>query len=390
MGKRSRFKGGAETDYNAELKRLRRALRSLDLVDSRLDEVEWAGRVARYVGDDAVNEWMQGGRTDHDSVYDFTYQSFAHAMHFSVGWRSSPLAAECEWMLPRLSEAISRSKHSEPFLVELGAGPGAAAAILSASLKVPIVALDSHPKSLGLAEQFAERTGGLVESRLADAGELAEVLEGKKPAAVFGLGFYGHFQPQRHTSSSFSFWADMQRILKTYTVAPEVVSLTDALSGADLLLAEMAGPEHVAEIAAGLFQGGYEIPFGGMSRIKGATPDRPTAVTAMHFTTGELPKRNPNLLIEMYSPLPRPLPRTETDDDGLAEALRLSLEPTEFIHGGELDYNDGSGRLRYELFVWKNLAAHYRATTNGFRHIKFLTRGSWTPCWDSSSRRMQL
>jgi hypothetical protein len=58
--------------------------------------------------------------------------------------------------------------------------------------------------------------------------------------------------------------------------------------------------------------------------------------------------------------------------DRAAEALRLSLEPTEFIEAAELDYNDGSGRLRREVFAWgDDLIGHYVSTTRGFRHLKF-------------------
>lgn len=69
-------------------------------------------------------------------------------------------------MMPRLRDAIERCGHDEPFLLEIGAGPGAAAAILSAALDVRVVTVDAHPKSLGLPEQFAELTGGRVESGL--------------------------------------------------------------------------------------------------------------------------------------------------------------------------------------------------------------------------------
>jgi hypothetical protein len=98
-------------------------------VDSRLDDFAWADQVRKYLGDETVDEYLDLESTTHDDVYDFTYSSFERAMHFSVGWRSWPLTAECERMLPRLREAVVRSGHSEPFLVEIGAGAGAAAAI---------------------------------------------------------------------------------------------------------------------------------------------------------------------------------------------------------------------------------------------------------------------
>jgi SAM-dependent methyltransferase len=378
VAKRSKAKrGGTEKapGSNADHKRLHRALRTLDLVDSRLEDFDWADQVRRYVGDDIVDEWLDLDSGTHDDVYDYTYSSFERAMHFSVGWRSWPLTLECEWMLPRLRDAVARSGHEEPVLVEIGAGAGAAAALLSAALKVPVIAIDSHPKTLGLAEQFASRTGGTVESRVADIADLATVLDGRVPAAVFGLGIYRHLQPHNHAAPSLSDWAQMQRILSTFEVAPQVAKFIEALGGADLLLAEMSCPDYLAEVAAGLAKFGYEIPLGGIKKIEGATPNGPTVAFGIHFTTVDLPKRDPNLLIEMCGPNPQPFAYAETDADDTmaAEALRLSLEPTELIEAGECVYKNGSGRLRREVFAWgDDLIGHYTSSSQrNFRHLKF-------------------
>lgn len=85
-----------------------------------------------------------------------------------------------------------------------------------------MIAVDSHPKTLGLAEQFASRTGGKVDSRVADIADLGDVLEGAVPAAVFGITIYRHVQPHHHGKGSFSDWAYMQQILATHRVDPQV------------------------------------------------------------------------------------------------------------------------------------------------------------------------
>lgn len=342
------------------------------MVDSRLDEVAWGKQVSRYVGEDHVAEWLEG-MPSLDAAYDFSYASFERAMHFAVGWRSSPFSAECEWMLPRLRDAITRSGHEEPFLVEIGAGAGAAAAVISAALKVRVIAIDSHPKTLGLAEQFGSLTGGTVESRVADLSDLAGVLGGATPAAVFGMTIYKHMQPPQHDESSFSDWADMQEILATHRVEPDVERFIKALGGADLLITEMTPPQYLAEIAAGLFSFGYDIPQGGITRIEGETPVDTTTVFGIHFSTADLPKRNPNLLIEMFSPLPWPRATFESDLDSAAEAFRLSLEPTELLEAVEIDYTDGSGRMRREVFAFgDHLIGQYFSTTRGFRKLRIL------------------
>ena len=366
------------SESNADGVRLIQALDSLDLVDSELGEAAWMSCVTERVGDDIADEWYAfTNEGDVEREYNFTYGSFEKAKHFSVGFRSGPLAAECAWMLPRLRDAIDRSGHPEPFLVEIGAGPGAAAAVLSAALQVPVIAVDAHPLTSGLPEQFARCTGGNVTSRVADIADLASVLDGRIPAAVFGMGIYRYLQPHHHRGESFSDWFEMERILAIHEVDPHVASFIAALGDADLVLSEQMCPDYLAEVASGLFQFGFQIPHGGIKRITSATPAGPTAAYGIHFSKADLPKRNPNLLIEMCSPLPRPYADfvSDPDNDPAAEALRLSLEPTDFIEAAEIDYTDGSGRHRFEVFGWgKHLIGQYESTTGGYRRLRFFPR----------------
>lgn len=375
MAMKSRPKKQTDPEANADLKRCRRAFRTLDLVDSRLDLSSWCSQVAKYVGEQTVTDWLEwehGGEIDR--MYDFTYDSLEKAMHFSVGYRSWPLATECEWMLPRLRAAISRSNESEPFLVEIGAGPGAAAAILGAALNVPVMTIDSHPRSLGLAEQFAARTGATVKSTVGDIADITTIVGDRVPAAVFGMGIYRHLQQHNHTRESFSDWTYMQQILLAHRIEPHVDAFLDSLRGADLLVAEEMCPDYLAEMASGLFRHGYDIPKGGIKRIDGATPDGPIPVLGVHFTTAEKPVRDPNLLIEMFSPLAHPQASYNSSgrSGAEAEALRWSLEPTELIRATEITYTDGSGHMRHEVFRWDDrLVGQYKSTTRGFRHLQF-------------------
>jgi hypothetical protein len=212
---------------------------------------------------------------------------------------------------------------------------------------------------------------------VADTADLADVLDGAAPAAVFGMTIYKYMQPPQHSQDSFSDWADMQTILATHRVEPQVERFIKALGGADLILTEMTPPEYLAEIAAGLFSFGYDIPQGGIKRIDGATPGESTTAFGIHFTTADLPKRNPNLLVEMFSPLPRPYAyfESDADADSAAEALRLSLEPTELLEAVEIDYTDGSGRMRREVFGFGDrLIGRYYSTTNGYRNLRIFQR----------------
>lgn len=112
---------------------------------------------------------------------------------------------------------------------------------------------------------------------------------------------------------------------------------------------------------------------GGLAEIEAVTPHGPSEAHTMQFTTAQLPARDPNLLIEMYRPLPTPRPLLEiSGDDVRAEAMRLSLEPTEFVGATEWTYSDGSGVHRHEVFIKDGVAGHYQATTRGFREIRFV------------------
>lgn len=361
-----------EPAVNADYKRLERALRSLDLVDSRLDLMAWMDGVATYLGEDEVEAWGSRGTSSVDEEYDFTYTSFERAMHFSVGWRSWPLRIECEWMLPRLRAAITRSSGEQPpFLVEIGSGPGATAAILSAALRVPIVAIDAHPLTSGLAQHFAQRTGGNVETHVGDALNLADILEGRTPAAVFGMSTWRYLMPHHHSGSYFSTWQGMRKTLRDFEAPSPVVQMIKAMKGADILLAEITCSDYVAEVAAAVGAHGYGVPTGGLKRIEAALPNGVSSTVLMHFTTSTPVPDTPNLLVEMYRPLMEPRPALEIEDDEVAEALRWNLEPTEFISSSEVTYTNGSPSRRVELFRYGSLLGYYVAECGPLRRLTF-------------------
>jgi hypothetical protein len=355
---------------SADHKRLERALRSLDLVDSRLDLMAWMDGVAAYLGEDEVELWGSRETSSVDEAYDFTYTSFQRAMHFSVGWRSWPLRIECEWMLPRLRAAINRSSGDQPpFLVEIGSGPGAAAAILSAALKVPVVAIDAHPLSAGLARQFAQRTGGRVEAQVSDGLSLSDVLGERAPAAVFGMSTWRYLMPHHHSGSHFSTWQGMRKTLREFQPPSAVVEMIKAMKGADVLLAEITCSDYVAEVAAAFGAHGYGVSTGGMKRIEALLPNGPSSTVLMHFTTTA--RKTPNLLTEMYHPLPEPRAGLEIEEDEVAEAVRWSVEPTELITSSEVTYADEAPSRRVELFRCGSLLGYYVAERGSLRRLAF-------------------
>ena len=372
-GKAARRTGANHTSApTADSKRLERALRSLDLVDSRLELDAWAEQVSTYLDRDLVDAYLNRPNRDIEAAYDFTYSSFERAMHFSVGWRSWPLRTELEWMLPRLRQAIDNhtTAGEQPFLVELGSGPGAAAAILSAALKVPVVAIDVRPETADLARQFAQRTGGNVEPHVATAAALPEVLAGREPAAVVAMSTFRYLMPHKHRGGYFSDWAHMEEILASAKVPADIACILDAVEGADVLLSEVGCSDFAAEVAAVMLTRGYHIPAGGITRTPTSLPNETTSTLLMAFTRSNTPAAEANLLVEMYSPTPVARVGLNIEDDEAAEAMRWSLEPTELIGASEISYSDGSGRLRTEFFMRDDLLGHYVAATTGFRRLQ--------------------
>lgn len=380
MAKRGKKRGSPSTSATAasgsgsDRKRLERAFRALGLVDSRQKEDHWYTAVAASARDSDVDEWTWQSFADIEDAYDYNYATFERARYLALSWRSYPLKVECDWMLPRLRSAIGRQRAAgvdEPFLLELGAGPGGAAALLSAALQVPVIAVDSHPSTLGLPEQFSALTGGQVRSVVADAADLADVLEGRIPAAVYAMGTFRYVLGHNHVEGHYSDSAHMRRLIDSYHVSDGIGRMIDAFQGADVLSSEVGCPDFTAELAAALASRGYWIAQDGIARaLDMHTPNMVQETTLTHFTTNpdnKSPKQD--LLLAMSEPLPQPKAGLSIKDSEVAEALRLTLQPSELVLATEIVFADGSGTMRWELFLHQDMVGTYKSTTGGYREI---------------------
>ncbi len=151
----------AEPVEGRDARDVKRVMRRLGLVESHQSFEGWYAQVSGQLPEASMREFEKnhrGSRVD----YGLNYQDFDHARLLHVSWRSHALEMEIAWMLPRLREALASVMPERRFLVELGAGHGAAAAVISAVLKVPVITVDPEPAALGLPEQFAARTGGVT------------------------------------------------------------------------------------------------------------------------------------------------------------------------------------------------------------------------------------
>lgn len=378
MGKASRRKAGAAggDDSGRDRKRISQAIRRLGLIDSRMPADLWAAQAEAKVGADDLATWDALVVDEKDDLYDFTYSTVDRALTLAVGFRSWPLEVECAWMLPRLRHALAEHDGEDRFLVEVGAGPGAAAAVLSAALGVPILCLDPHPLSAGLPEQLAERTGGAVTSHMAGTADIGRVLDGRVPAAVYGMGVFRYFQPHNH-KPVFSYATHMNAILARGHAEPAALEFYEAIQGADLVLSEMSCPDYVAEVAAGAQRSGYHVPAGGLTQLAGATPNGPTQTTGMHFTRAGTAAES-HLLVENYSPLPQPNAGLDLPNTPQAEALRWSLgDRLQSLDLTEVGYAKGGRVVRRELFRYGGLFGQYSADNAGNRGIVFVSGEEW-------------
>ena len=377
MGKASRRKADKArgTDSTKDRKRISQAIRRLDLIDSRMTAELWYSQAVAKIGEDDVRFWDNFQHDDFNDLYDFTYATLDRALTLSVSPRSWPLEVECAWMLPRLREAMVRSDGDTPVIVEIGAGPGVAAAILSAALATPIICVDTHPLTAGLPEQLAERTGGSVTSHVADAAEIGLILDGRVPAAVFGMSVFRHFQTHKH-EPVFSFVRHMDAILARGHASEAALEFYEAIEGADLILSEKACPDYVAEVAAGAQRFGYQVPVGGLTQLAAETRWGPSETTGMHFTRNA-EATGAHLLVENFSPLPQPRAGMEIDS-AQAEALRWSLgTQVESLEVFEVNFTNEPRIMKRERFRYGDLFGQYSSTNTGGRKIAFSSDEEW-------------
>jgi hypothetical protein len=358
-----------------DAKIVRQIMRRLNVPDSRCSQVEFWDRTALLLGEADVEEWLRRQEDDTpDSQYDFTYSTLERALCCAVGWRSWPLEQECTWMLPRLREALSARGPDEQFVVEIGAGPGAASAVLSAALGVPFLAVDPHPLTAGLSEQIADRTGGKVTSVVAGAEDLARVLDGRVPAAVIGMGVFRYFQRHVHRDGVFSYSNSIANYLQAGRPDPQSVDFFQAIRPAELLLSEAACPDYVGEVATAAAASGYYFVEGGLSQMRTAIPTGPVENTLMHLACARLSPVSVPLLQATYSPLPAPRPGLHLEGP-MAEALMYSLGPVKTLRLTELRWRDGT--LRRAAFQYGELFGHYDSTDLDYRRLTFHSAAEW-------------
>ena len=355
--------GGAGLD-----KKISHAIRRLGLIDSRCDEETFYGRAGEILGGDEVDSWMRvSAFGSYEDNYDFQYSSAAHALVTSVSWRSWPLEVELRWMLPRLKQALECSGAENQYLVEFGAGPGAASAVASAVLGVPIISTDIHPKTRGLPEELAALTGGDVHSEVIGALDLAEVFHDDPPAAVFGLGIFRYVVPHVHKPGSFSDSHSVMEFMNE-SASPEAAHFFESVSPAEVLLAEQMCSDYLGEIMRDCTPEGYGIAQNGVERLFHRIPGEESDCVCVHLT----PDLDRQVVDSPLACLVGPLPVVEPGlvTEGLtAELVRDSLVDSETTEIVEFSWPNGSV-LRRELFTLGALSGSYRASNIGFRELK--------------------
>lgn len=342
----------------------------MDLADSRQPYDVWLAQIGQSLPEESVLAYDRALTEKPEDVYELLYRDFAHATLLSVSPRSAALEAEIAWMLPRLRTALQLAGPDRQMLVELGAGPGAASAIVSAILGVPVLAVDPIASTVGLAEQFATQTGGRVRSVQASASDLPTVLEGQTPAAVFGMGVYRYFQRHVHAQDSFSFAHQMDRMLASRKPDPESVAFLEAIAPADVLFSESCCPDYLAEVLVGAHAAGYGLAQDGAQVMPCSTVANPNLeVTLFHLVQDPDRRSELHPFVQMQAPIPNPRAGLSIEHPQ-AEAARLrdseQIQPVEDV---EIEYANGT--LRREIFTLGDLSGVYLSSDQGYRAITY-------------------
>jgi hypothetical protein len=352
-----------------DLRDIRRCIRRIGLVESRQSMEGWYAQVSSILPEKSMREFDQHQKNLRDN-YELLYRDFDHSRLLHVSWRSQALEVEIAWMLPRLRKALARVEAEQRFLVELGAGHGAAAAVISKILKVPVIAVDPEPTALGLPEQFASKTGGEVTSVTGCATNLNEILTGAIPAAIFGMGVFRYFQEHVHDKNSFSYMKSMDRMLARRTPEASSLDFFESNKPAELIFSESGCPDYLAEVLLGAHIAGYGLAEEGADIEMGAVAGgQMMEVMLFHLVASQELMSTRHPFIELYEPLPV-LNAGLVVEGVSAEAIRSANSATiKTIETIENRYDDGT--LRREVFTNGNdLARLYDTSTTGYRAIR--------------------
>jgi len=373
MGKSSKRKGQeTATSRSAVDKRISRVIRRLGLIDSRCTEEVFYHQAEQALGSEALEEWFeQQSSGSYESTYDFQYSTVERALVCSVSWRSWPLEVELRWLIPRLEEALKKAAPERQYLVEIGAGPGAAAAIVSSVLGVPVISTDTHPGTLGLAEELAKRTQGEVQSVVVEASHVAETFREEPPAAVFGLGVFRYaLLEHQHQPTVFSYLNSAAGFM-SQTPPPEVVKFFESIAPADLLLAEQMCADYLGEVGCAGASTDYTFTPNGVARLDHQLPDGPTSSVCVHLACNIEPSVVDSPIVQLAGELP-PIRSGLSVKDLQAEVLRRQLNPVEQLECAEFSWKNGSGDIRREFFNFQGMFGCYTASTIAYRELRLV------------------
>jgi hypothetical protein len=371
MGKKKNGSDIYDAASGRDARDVQRVIRRLGLIESNQSLEAWYGQARTQLPETSVQRFYDYKTGKQDSeIYPFTYQDYDHARIFHTSWTSHALETQLVWMIPRLRAALSRAEPERRFLIELGAGPGAAAAIVSAVLKVPVITIDPEPNALGLPEQFAARTGGDVTSITASAVDLPKVVDGRIPAAIFGIGVFRYFQTHDHGNDSFSFMREMDLMFIDRDPDPQSLAFFQSNIPAEMIFAESGCPDYLAEVLLGARASGYDLATDGAMLTHGVIAGGEIRdLLLFHLTPTESLTSTKHPFIEMFEPLPD-LQAGLRVEGAKAEAVRtLNDSDAETVEASQIEFHNGT--MRREIFTLNShLAGVYKATNLGFRSIK--------------------
>jgi len=333
----------------------------MGLLDSRQSRDIWFEQAVNQLGEsevDAVQSWWANGHLNIQESYDFTYQSAIHARTLGAGSRSHLYEIECQWLAQVIRSRLSE-KCDGGVIVEVGSGVGAAAAAMSRVLKLPVVAVDSHPMAEHRAREMADACGAMVEAYTGQVEDIPSMLGGRVPLAVYMTSTMRHLQPHQHEELFTFRWAQQMKASRERTQPTStMIALLDLARGAPILCSENACADYVAEVDAAGTKLGYGIANSDLTILRGMVLGEETRYTGMVLERQEQPQPV-ETLADAFA-VPRSSLYTGLHLQNVeAEATRMSLHDAVPVEGHEVVYADGSGVARREVSTTHEFVLSY-------------------------------
>lgn len=165
---------------------------------------------------------------------------------------------------------------------------GTIAAVLGAALRVPVLAVDPLAGSAECARRFAELTSAEVEAHEASVSDLPDLLAGRIPTAIYGIGVLRYLQKHSHQDrATFSLVTALDAARRSASPTPPLQAVLEAARGADILALEVTCPDWLTELDAAARPMGYHIEVPKPGRLPMVVTDDEQVMATLAMTSSQ-------------------------------------------------------------------------------------------------------